>query len=385
MRLGKADPLLVETVTRLLSDIATDALDVAVEGGAWPAAEWQKIEEMGLPFAWLPTDLGGAGLSRQDGFTIARLVGYFAVPLPIAEVLIASAIARVAKIRLPESCVILVSPTASEEGFTLDADNKVSGICRAPSFLNHADYLLLPIETSGAVDMALVANQGKLEQRTGEQDTQENTENIRQAHCRDVPRRLVLKEAPLVSRSSGQGQDIRQSIANIGAAVRAQQIAGAGEAILDMCLAYVTVRKQFGRRLSQFQAIQHHLAAMTGEVARMTCSADAAALSLMKDGFESHRLNFAVAAAKICAGASGANVTRIAHQVHGAIGFSREYALHRFTRRIRAWRDECGNEKIWARQLGQLVVENGAEQIWPLICEPNDRAPRASAGSSASS
>jgi len=57
----------------------------------------------------------------------------------------------------------------------------------------------------------------------------------------------------------------------------------------------------------------------------------------------------------------------IAHQVHGAIGFTDEHILHRFTRRLWAWRDDFGSESEWAVGLGALVAANGADQLWPMV------------------
>ena len=57
----------------------------------------------------------------------------------------------------------------------------------------------------------------------------------------------------------------------------------------------------------------------------------------------------------------------IAHQAHGAIGFTAEHILHRFTTRLWAWRDEYGSESEWAVRLGQAVARNGADALWPLV------------------
>ena len=45
----------------------------------------------------------------------------------------------------------------------------------------------------------------------------------------------------------------------------------------------------------------------------------------------------------------------IAHQVFGAIGFTQEHVLHRFTLRMLSWRDDFGNESYWAAELGKHV------------------------------
>jgi len=57
----------------------------------------------------------------------------------------------------------------------------------------------------------------------------------------------------------------------------------------------------------------------------------------------------------------------IAHQTHGAIGFTAEHILHRYTNRLWAWRDEFGNEAQWAVRLGEHVAAHGADGLWPML------------------
>jgi hypothetical protein len=53
--------------------------------------------------------------------------------------------------------------------------------------------------------------------------------------------------------------------------------------------------------------------------------------------------------------------------VHGAIGFSTEHPLHRYTRRLWAWRDDYGSETAWAARLGAHVAARGADALWPML------------------
>jgi len=56
-----------------------------------------------------------------------------------------------------------------------------------------------------------------------------------------------------------------------------------------------------------------------------------------------------------------------AHQLHGAIGMTREYPLHHFTRRLRAWSFEWGTGPQCGQEIGALAVRSGAERLWPLL------------------
>jgi acyl-CoA dehydrogenase len=350
MALPNTDSLLADTVTRLLDDISTNALSSEVEDGHWPEAEWSQLSELGLTRVWLAESLGGAGLAFSEGFTIARLSGRFATPLPLADALIAAFMAGEAGIVLPEILVV----SCLEGNLKLDPAGTVSGVGRKVTFGQNADALLAVITTPEGPCVGLIDIEGA-------------EFSVNRTLSGEPQVDIQFNEAPVRELSKCVNADISESVEALGALVRSQQIAGAAEAILEKCVRYAGERKQFGRPIGNFQAIQHHLAAMAGEVAGITCTADAASLASMKQGFQTNAALVAVASAKIRAGASGAEVARIAHQVHGAIGFTQEYDLQRFTRRIWSWRDDYGDEAMWAHRLGQQVVDSPSGELWPLI------------------
>ena len=78
-------------------------------------------------------------------------------------------------------------------------------------------------------------------------------------------------------------------------------------------------------------------------------------------------LDFLVAVARSCAGHAASIVVRNAHQVHGAIGTTREHRLHEFTRPALAWRSEFGSVQYWDDQVTSAALEAGAIGLWSLI------------------
>src|SRR5438105_2692134 len=126
---------------------------------------------------------------------------------------------------------------------------------------------------------------------------------------------------------------------------------------------------QFGRPIAKFQAVQHNLATLAGEVAAAGAAADGAAETIASEGPASERALLDVAVAKVRVGEAASNGAAIAHQVHGAMGFTYEHSLHHATRRLWAWREEFGNETLWAGRLGKLVAEQGAEELWPFLTQ----------------
>jgi acyl-CoA dehydrogenase len=139
-------------------------------------------------------------------------------------------------------------------------------------------------------------------------------------------------------------------------------MAGAQERVLDLTLEHAAARVQFGRPIGRFQAIQQQLAILAGETAAVVAATEAAAAAI-----GTPEAPLAVAAAKARASESVRRATAIAHQVHGAIGFTREHVLHRFTRRLWAWRDEAGDEREWWDELGSQALATGGDRLWTLL------------------
>lgn len=146
------------------------------------------------------------------------------------------------------------------------------------------------------------------------------------------------------------------------ALIRAAQMAGALERVLMLTVDYARTRKQFGKPIGQFQAIQQQLAILAGQ----TASASVAAAHAFRRWRHQDFVMLA-AAAKIRAGEAAGAAISIAHQTHGAIGITYEHELHFATRRLHAWRTEFGAEAFWAGRLGIWAAELGPEDLWARI------------------
>ena len=150
---------------------------------------------------------------------------------------------------------------------------------------------------------------------------------------------------------------------------RCLQICGAMDAALALSLRYVQDRRQFGRPLSAFQAIQHSLAIAAEEAAATSAATDLAVACMAREGGTSARLPALIDAASLVAGHAVDVVYDACHQVHGAIGFTREYALHRHTLDLLRWRDHLqvlrGGELASAERLGDAVLQ--ASGVWRAV------------------
>lgn len=150
-----------------------------------------------------------------------------------------------------------------------------------------------------------------------------------------------------------------------GAWCRAVQIVGALDTAAAMTVSHTAEREQFGRSLSKFQAVQHALAGMAGEIERARAAASLAVAAAADYGFAAPRTEFAITAARVTAGRAVTAVTTSAHQLHGAIGVTAEHPLWSVTLRAQAWADEFGTTAGYARRLGRLALESA--NPWDLV------------------
>jgi acyl-CoA dehydrogenase len=237
----------------------------------------------------------------------------------------------------------------------LGSDGTLGGRLRAVPFGNPARHLAVLVEReAGGFAVALVKT-GGIGWTHGASLAGEQLNTV---HL-DGVRPLAVKDAP-------PGLDAG-ALLLMGAAARAMQMAGALEAILDLSVAYANDRVAFGRPIGKFQAVQQNLARLAGEVAAAIAAAGSAADAISAGTAFDEGVFLEAASAKIRVGEAAGEGAAIAHQVLGAIGFTREHVLHRYTRRLWAWRDDFGSESVWAVKLGNLVAGKGADALWPML------------------
>ena len=300
------DRLLQETAERIFADHVTRAAWDDAESGIFPAALWAVVEKAGLH------KVGGAdsGTGWDDLFGLLTVAGRHAVPLPLAEMLLAGTVVA----------------DANAAGFTTIA---AGGLAPWPT----AARQVLSVEGQVSSDFGCVPASNL----AGEPFAWVELLNPRSvAVPRELPTLLAVSRVALM--------------------------AGALERVLEMCIAHATEREQFGRPIAKFQAVQHGLAVLAGEVAAAGSARDGCVAACGTPRFVDE-----AAAAKARVGEAAGIGAELAHQVHGAMGFTHEHDLHRFTRRLWAWRDEHGHETVWQTRLGRRVAAGGADRVWDFI------------------
>jgi acyl-CoA dehydrogenase len=151
------------------------------------------------------------------------------------------------------------------------------------------------------------------------------------------------------------------------ALVRSIQVCAVLDRILQLSIEHATSRVQFGRPLARFQAVQHLIADLAAEAALARAATEAALTAAVTGDWSASNLEFLVAVARSCTGHAASVVVRNAHQVHGAIGTTREHRLHEFTRAALAWRSEFGSVRYWDDQVTDAAVRAGSAGLWGLI------------------
>jgi acyl-CoA dehydrogenase len=346
-----SDHIVAEVAARIFADYADPQTVNAAKNGAWREPLWRALAEAGLPLAWVPEELGGSGASVAAGFAILSVAGRFAVAVPLAETLLAGWLLGRAGLHAPPS-TMTVAPARPADRIVLNNDGTLSGRAAGVPFASEAEHIAVLAESDAGSVVALVAAK---DCRLGDGKNLAGDA----ANVVTFERVMPLATAPV--------KIDRTALMLMGAAVRSVETAGALEAILSLSVAYANERVAFERKIGKFQAVQQNLARLAGEVAAALAVSGSAADTLSQNETFDDAAFLEAASAKIrCAEAAGEG-SAIAHQVFGAIGFTQEHILHRFTLRMLSWRDDFGNESWWAAELGRFAACRGADEFWSLV------------------
>jgi acyl-CoA dehydrogenase len=358
MTLSEHHGLLMDTVERMLEQGCTPELVQASEGQmAWSL--WQTFEEAGLPLMAVRASSGGGGVSLYDAFCVLERAAAYAAPIPLAETgLLAGFALDEAELEVPAGPLACVWATGGN-ALSIERSGRswtVSGTAGAVPYASTAHRLVVVAPT---LDRSVVALVDPAVVRIS-----------RATNLAGEPRDdLIFDRAAVADDAIGVAlTSAAPDVLELRAALcRAVQLAGALRRATELTVDYARERVQFGRPIARFQIVQQMLAELAGEAAEAK-----AATQLAIDAASSVGLPDAaweVAVAKLRTSDAAGRAARIAHQVHGAIGTTREHRLHHTTRRLWAWRDEHGSEAVWGAWLGAQAVCAGADQLWPRLAQ----------------
>lgn len=333
---------------QLADDIGSRSFDTRIGRRALPdeldTVAWGHLEDAGLTRLLSIEDSGGG---PAEAAVVLRALARHAVSVPVAETdVLAGWLATSAGVAVPEHGPLTVAfgegvRTKDRINATIPSVPYAASAAQVVLALRDGERLLVAARDPASLSITKGHNAG------GEQ--------------RDT---LIIDEA------EGSFTVVDVSAAEIlrrGAWARCVQIIGALDAAVEFSVAHTREREQFGRPLSAFQAVQHTLAGMAGEVERARAAANLAVAAAADFGFDSPQSDYAVTVAKVTLGQVVPTVVTSAHQLHGAIGVTIEHRLWLATMRARSWIEEFGNTAHHAQHLGRLTLS--AADPWDVIID----------------
>jgi len=345
--------LAIEAAERVFKDQADPQSIILAGDDGWKSRLWDAMEHVGLPTAWLPEALGGIELSLAEGFGLIRSAGRFALAAPFVQTLISGWVAGRAGFELPPGPTCIVLCEKSRMSVSVDKSNRLTGAIHQVPFARDAKNLLLVMEEAQGTTIGL----------------------IHFSDCTITPGYSLAFDANDTVAFSQVTPSVLQSAPELDfdavqflcATANAVCVSGALEVVLDLSVNYAQERIAFERPIAKFQAVQQSLARLGGEVAASLAVSESAAQALSLPDITHDSLLLEVASAKIRCSQAAEQACALAHQVHGAIGFTAEHILHRYTLRALSWRDEFGSATAWSRRLGQFVSARKGTELWSFL------------------
>jgi alkylation response protein AidB-like acyl-CoA dehydrogenase len=316
----------------LIAGVAARHTDPPV--GELPAC-WAVLVELGLPLVGVDEAHGGSGGTVADLAVLVRALARHAISTPLIENAVANWV---------------VARSRGEPGPGLRTISL--GARGGAGWARHAGQIVL--YRDGAALLADARGPGTVIE-PGSNLAGEPWDAVRL----DGAAPAVLDGAPSAP----------QARARLGL-LRAAALTGAVEGAYELTRGHVTTREQFGRPLVRIPAVAASLARVKAALIQCDAALErACALDLAGEpggpgGPADPDPVPAAAAARVIAGRAATEAARIAHQLHGAIGVTAEYPLHRFTRRLWAWRDADTTEREWSVLLGERAARGGEAALW---------------------
>jgi acyl-CoA dehydrogenase len=332
----------VNELTQLVDDIGRRSFDARLGHRGVPdefdEALWRNLAATGLSRLTSSQEAG----PTEAAIVLSGLARY-AGAVPIAETdLLAGWLARQAGIDVPDSGPLTIAMADAEA-----VDGRITGTAPDVPWPRSA-VVVLAARATDALHVAVV-----------DEPQLTDTHNLA-----GEPRGSFAVDLPVdgcVQMETAVGDELVRR----GAWARCVQTVGVLDAAADLTVAHTRERQQFGRQLSAFQAVAHSLAAMAGEIERARAATTLAVAAAADYGFDSAETDYAVTVAKVAVGRAVGPVTTMAHQLHGAIGVTREHQLWLATMRARSWIDDFGGTASHARRLGRMALANA--DPWDLV------------------
>jgi alkylation response protein AidB-like acyl-CoA dehydrogenase len=331
---------------------------------------WKTFAEMGFAGLLVPEDFGGSGLGSVEAGIVMEEIGRTLMPSPLLStaVLATSALSRGGSAAqkseyLPKiSAGSLLAALAVDEGAkhrplqtTLQAVRSGNGfrLNGAKAFVvdgHVADLLIVAARTTGHAGERDGLTLFLVDPRTRGIAT-ERTVMVDSHNAARIDFDQVEVDADSVLGEVDQGFALLEGVLNIGRGAVASEMVGLSEEVFSRTVSYLKERKQFGKAIGEFQALQHRAAQLYIDI-EITRAAVLKAQQALDGDFE--HASAAVAVAKARAGATATRAVQEGVQMHGGMGMTDQFDIGFFMKRARVCEELFGDANFHADQLARM-------------------------------
>jgi alkylation response protein AidB-like acyl-CoA dehydrogenase len=330
---------------------------------------WKTFAEMGFCGLLVPEDLGGTGLGCVEAGIVMEEIGRTLTPSPFlaTSVLAASALSRGGSAAqkseyLPKiSAGSLLAALAVDEGAkhrplqtrmqAVRSGNgfKLSGDKAFVVDGHTADLLIVAARTAGAAGEASGLTLFLVNPKT-KGIAMERTAMVDSHNAARIMFDNVEVDADSVLGEVDQGGALLEGVLNIGRGAVASEMVGLSEEVFGRTVTYLKERKQFGKAIGEFQALQHRAAQLYIDI-EITRAAVLKALQMLDADLE--KAGSAVSVAKARAGTTATLAVQEGVQMHGGMGMTDEFDIGFFMKRARVCQELFGDTNCHADQLAR--------------------------------
>ena len=331
---------------------------------------WKGFAEMGLAGLLVPEDHGGSGLGCVEAGIVMEEIGRTLMPSPFLStaVLAASALARGGTAAqkseyLPKiSKGSLIAALAVDEGAKHRPLRTALKATRAGNGFNLSGSKALVVDGHVADRLIVAARSaGAPGEREGLTlfwiDAKTKGIAIERTAMLDAHNaaRITFDNAAIDTDSVlgevDQGGALLEDILNIGRGAVAAEMVGLSEEVFTRTVTYLKERKQFGKLIGGFQALQHRAAHLYVEI-ELARAATIKALQKLDETIETAEAAVSVAKAK--AGTTATLAVQEGVQMHGGMGMTDQFDIGLFMKRARVCQELFGDSNFHADQLARL-------------------------------
>src|SRR5450755_4410605 len=304
---------------------------------------WRAFAEMGFSGLLVPEDFGGSGLGCVEAGVVMEEIGRTLLPSPFlgTAVLAAFAVDEGTKHR---PLMTRMQAVRSGNGFKLSGDKAfvVDG--------HTADLFIVAARTAGAAGERDGLTLFLVDPRTKGIET-ERTAMVDAHNAARILFDNVEVNTDGVLGEVDQGYRLLEGVLNIGRGAVASEMVGLSEEVFGRTVGYLKERKQFGKLIGEFQALQHRAAQLYIEI-EITRAAVLKALQTLDADFEN--AGAAVAVAKARAGSTATLAVQEGVQMHGGMGMTDQFDIGFFMKRARVCQELFGDSNFHADQLARM-------------------------------